>query len=107
MTLLEPFASGALIQHYVALRHHQILPLLRIYVDSHLPRVGRLVRFIRHHIFLGNTASANADRAIARREHSAPAHGRLTGASLLYVPPSSPDLTLPRECANFRTNVSG
>jgi hypothetical protein len=48
VTLLEPYSSGALIQHYVALRHHLILPLLRIYVDlERLTRAGQLVRFIR------------------------------------------------------------
>jgi hypothetical protein len=48
VTLLEPLASGVLIQHYVALRHHLILPLLRIYVDlERLTLAGHLVRFIR------------------------------------------------------------
>ena len=45
VTLLEPYASAALIQHYVSRRHGLILPMLRIYVDlERLTRAGHLAR---------------------------------------------------------------
>jgi hypothetical protein len=48
VTLLEPYASAALIQHYVARRYDLTLPLLRIYVDlERLVRTGQLVRHIK------------------------------------------------------------
>jgi hypothetical protein len=48
VTLLEPYASAALIQHYVARRHDLTLPLLRIYVDlERLVRAGHLIRHIK------------------------------------------------------------
>ena len=47
VTLLEPYASAALIQHYVARRHDLTLPLLRIYVDlERLVRTGQLAHLI-------------------------------------------------------------
>jgi hypothetical protein len=48
VTLLEPYASAALIQHYVVRRHDVTLPLLRIYVDlERLVGAGRLIRHIK------------------------------------------------------------
>lgn len=48
VTLLEPYASAALLQHYVARRHDLTLPLLRIYVDlERLVGAGPLIRHIK------------------------------------------------------------
>ncbi len=48
VTLLEPYASAALIQHYVGRWHGLTLPLLRIYVDlEQLTLAGHLVRHVR------------------------------------------------------------
>jgi hypothetical protein len=62
VTLLEPHASAALIQDYVARRHDLTLPLLRIYVDLERPRRRRssdpphqaAAWGGRHDLFLGN-----------------------------------------------------
>jgi len=48
VTLLEPYASAPLVQHYVARRHDLTLPLLRIYVDlERLVGTGHLIRYIK------------------------------------------------------------
>lgn len=48
VTLLEPYASAALLQHYVARRHDLTLPLLRIYIDlERLVGAGHLIRHIK------------------------------------------------------------
>ena len=48
VTLLEPYASAPLIQHYVVRRHDLTLPLLRIYVDlERLVAAGQPIRHMK------------------------------------------------------------
>ncbi len=48
VTVLEPYACGRLVQHYVVRRHRLIIPLLRIYVDlEQMVRAGHLTRRIK------------------------------------------------------------
>jgi hypothetical protein len=48
VTMLEPYASAGIIQHYVALKNDLTLPLLRIYVDlERLTKEGQLVRHVK------------------------------------------------------------
>ena len=99
VSLLEPYACVALIQHYVARRHDLILPILRIYVDlERMTRVGHLVRHIRPR--LGGTGTTffweTPGLALVEPERPSPrqlaAEAPLTGPEMEWPADIMPEL---------------
>jgi hypothetical protein len=87
VTVLEPYASAALLQHYVARRHDLILPLLRIYVDlERLTRVGHLVRHIKPRIGGSRTTFFWETLGLTLVEPDWPSPNALTAAAPLTSP---------------------
>ena len=87
VTLLEPYANAALIQHYVALRHDLTLPLLRIYVDlERLVGAGRLIRHVKPRLGGEGTTFSGKRRAWSSSS--------LIGILSIYSPPERRCLTL-------------
>jgi hypothetical protein len=92
VTLLEPYASAALIQHYVARRHDLTLPLLRIYVDlERLVGAGHLIRHIKPRIGGEGTTFFWETPGLVLVEPDRPPLNKLAaGAPLSYPAPVNP-----------------